>query len=171
MIEGLNTADQRLVLRYGFGNRIGRDIQMLSEQPISPAGDPEAMRIIKRFDRQIAFSIEADRPVTEIRRTDSHQLIIHDQNFRMDQYFARSVSSFHDGIVDPESVVPVGASNMADEAISIGSHHKSFEQPRGSPSYDRDDFGPMLGRKALRQKPTDIAGGEILRFYVNRAFG
>src|SRR5688572_9471267 len=140
---------------------------MLSEQPISPAGYAEAMRVIKRLDRQITFSIQTDRSVAQIRRANSRQLIVHDQNFRMDQHLARSVSSLYYRIVDAKSVVPISAANVADEAIAIGAHHKTFKQSRRKSSHDRDDFGSVLGGKTPRQKPPDIAGGEILRLNIN----
>ena len=107
----------------------------------------------------IARSHSVSRPTDrfQIRRADAYLFIINDENFAWTST-RKALALLYDGILDAKSMVPISLVNVADEAIAIGAHHETLQQPRRRSPYDCNHFGPLAALRSGR--PAVTAGVE-----------
>ena len=73
----------------------GADAAVMAEQSIAHPLDNAALVGCFRLDRQVAFRIEFDRPIVQVRRAHAQQYIVYDHHFGVDHDVNTAVAIGH----------------------------------------------------------------------------
>ena len=113
----------------------------------------------RRLDGEIAFAVEADRTVVQVRRADAQEHVVDDDELGMDQHLAfPALAIGDDRVIDPQPVVVIAFAQAADQPVAVGAHHQLFGPAMGFVGLDDDDLRPVgIGEMAL-EHVADMTG-------------
>src|ERR1700738_1747607 len=111
---------------------LGSRAKMFSEQAVAQCGDRIAdLLVALRFDRQVAFGIQAHRASAQVSRPDGEKLVVDDQNFAVNVEAGRSdcVTVVEPRAVNTIALMPVGADKVVVYTGAKHAHGRCLQPP------------------------------------------
>ncbi len=119
--------DQRARARERCRDFRGADAAVMAEQSIAHPLNSAVLVGRRRLDRHVAFRIESDRPIVQVRRAHAQQHIVYDHHFGVDHDVNTAVAVGHVQDRAELHVSPAGSLDKPHEPDASGLHDVRLE--------------------------------------------
>ena len=160
----IDRAVQAAGARQGGGHLGRRPVEMLGQELLAQAGDRAPNpRIAACLDREIAFGVDAERSIGEVRRADHQELVVHDQHLAVHVEAAGAViEPGQHRTVKPVAAVAVRRAQRAVVAAAQHAHRRDLEPAALRERRQDRDFRRIALAQPLGEGRGDRARREIL---------
>ena len=140
---------------------------MLGEEAVADSANLQVVCGGPRLDGEVALRIHPHRAIVEIGGADAEELVIDDEELRMNFDGDPAATRNRHGIIHSEPVMTIGRAEPAQHAVAVDPHRQLLGVAERSPCDDDDDLGWIRALQALDQSVHHGLGGQILGFDID----
>jgi len=143
------------------------DAEMLRQQRVTDTQDGLALLGALGIEGDVAFGVEGDGAIVEVRRSDAEEQVVDDHHLGVDQQ-AALFRAGRDRVIDVKPVVSVDGLQAAEQPFPVRAHDEAFHDSIGHARADDHDLRPVGLPEDLLEQPPQPPTGEVLRLDVDR---